>query len=225
MPDRKRFVPLILVAGAFLLSATAFPHLPAQVPTHWGISGQPDQFGSRVQAALLLPLIMLFIGVAFSVVPKYDRLLFIKYEPRESDSSTVRPEYDRLVSILLAFLLAMHTFAIASGLGLVAGSHEPLLLAVVLSCGMIAIGNYTPRITRRNAFIGVRLPWAYASEDVWRRTQRAGGYGMVAAGVIGVAGGFASPSSPVKPLFAALVAQAIIVMVYSYSIAHSSKVP
>jgi uncharacterized membrane protein len=223
MRDRKRFAPSMLVAAAFLLSAVAFPHLPAQVPTHWGISGRPDQFGSRLQAALLLPLIMLFIGVVFSFVPNYDRLLFIKYEPRDSDSSTVRPEYDRLIAILLGFLLAIHTFAIATGLGLVATSHEPLLLAVVLSFGMIAVGNYMPRITRRNAFIGVRLPWAYASEEVWRRTQRAGGYGMVAAGVIGLAGAFAVPSSPVKPLFAALVAETIVVMVYSYYLAHSAK--
>src|SRR6185437_9837627 len=220
MRDRKRFVPLMLVAAAFLLSAVSYQHLPANVPTHWGISGRPDQFGSRLQTALLLPLIMLFIGVVFSYVPNYDRLLFIKYEPRDSDSSTVRPEYDRLITILLAFLLAMHTFAIASGLGLVAATHEPLLLAVVLSFGMIAIGNYMPRVTRRNAFIGVRLPWAYASEEVWRRTQRAGGYGLVAAGVIGLAGAFAVPSAPVKPLFAALVAETIVVMVYSYSLAH-----
>jgi uncharacterized membrane protein len=166
---------------------------------------------------------MLFIGAVFSFVPNYDRLLFIKYESRDSDSSTVRPEYDRLITIVLAVLLAIHAFAIASGLGLVAVSHEPLLLAAVLSFGMIAIGNYMPRITRRNAFIGVRLPWAYASEDVWRRTQRAGGYGMVAAGVIGLAGAFAVPSSPVKPLFAALIAQIIVVMVYSYHLAHSRQ--
>ena len=225
MRDRKRFVTLILVAAAFLLWAVAYQHLPASVPTHWGISGRPDQFGSRLQTALLLPMIMLFIGVVFSFVPNYDRLLFIKYEPRDSDSSTVRPEYDGLIAIVLAFLLAIHAFAIASGLGLVAASHEPLLLAAVLSFGMIAVGNYMPRITRRNAFIGVRLPWAYASEEVWRRTQRAGGYGMVAAGVIGLVGAFAVPSSPVKPLFAALVAQIIVVMVYSYHLAHSREVP
>jgi immunity protein, SdpI family len=215
----------MLVAAALLLSAVAFPHLPPRVPTHWGIGGKPDHFGSPLEAALLLPLVMLFIGLVFSFVPNYDRLLFIRYEPRDSDSSTVRPEYDRLITILLAFLLAMHTFAIASGLGLVAATHAPLLLAVVLSFGMIAIGNYMPRITRRNAFIGVRLPWAYASEEVWRRTQRAGGYGLVAAGVIGLAGAFAVPSAPVKPLFAALVAETIIVMVYSYSLARSGKVP
>src|SRR6185437_3388968 len=126
---------------------------------------------------------------------------------------------------VIASMLAIHAFAITSSLGLVAQRRLPLLLALIVSIAMILIGNYLPQVTRRNACIGVRLPWAYASEEVWRRTQRAGGYGLAAAGVIGLAGAFAVPSAPVKPLFAALVAETIVVMVYSYSLAHSSKVP
>jgi uncharacterized membrane protein len=87
------------------------------------------------------------------------------------------------------------------------------------------IGNYMPRVTRRNAFVGFRVPWAYASEEVWRRTQRAGGYGMVAGGMIGLVGAFALPSAPLKPFIVATIAQIVVVMIYSYRIAHSSEIP
>jgi len=224
MREPNRVISLMLVLGAFAISAVAFPHLPAQVPTHWGLSGQPDHFGGRVQGAFIIPALMFGIWLVLTFVPNYDRVLFIRYDRSDSDSSTVRPEYDRLVAIVLAVMLGIHTFAIASALGLVGSSRQPIVIAVIVSLGTIAIGNYLPRVTRRNAFIGVRLPWAYASEEVWRRTQRAGGYGMVAAGVVGLVGTVAVPSAPLKPLFAALLTQLIIVACYSYYLAHSRTV-
>jgi uncharacterized membrane protein len=225
MRDHSRLISFLLVVAAFAISIVAFPHLPATVPTHWGISGNPDHFGSRIQGAFLLPVVMLATWFIVSFVPRYDRSLFIKYDERESDESTVRPAYNVVVVVVLASTLAIHAFAITSSLGLVAQQKLPLLLALIISVGMILIGNYLPQVTRRNAFIGVRFPWAYASEEVWRRTQRAGGYGMVAAGILGMIGAIAFPQSPVKPLFAALLAQLIVVAIYSYYLAHSARVP
>jgi uncharacterized membrane protein len=226
--NSKKILSLSVVAAAVAISAVAYPRLPAIVPTHWGISGNPNRLGSRLELALLAPCLMLAIAVVFAFVPHYDRYLFIRYRDRGStldpDSSTARPEYDTMISIILTFMLAMHTFAVASGLGLIAQNQRPVLIAAIISIGMIAIGNYMPRITRRNAFLGVRLPWTYASEEVWRRTQRIGGYGMVAAGIVGVVGAIAVPSSPVKPLFAAVFIQLVVVAAYSYYLAHSSSV-
>lgn len=229
MLNSKKIFSLSVVVAAFAVSAVAYARLPAIAPTHWGMSGQPNGFGSRLELALLLPCVMLAIAVVFAFVPHYDRYLFIRYRSADSmadpDSSTARPEYDTMIAIILTFMLAMHTFAIASGLGLISANRRPLLIAAIISIGMIAIGNYMPRITRRNAFLGVRLPWTYASEEVWRRTQRAGGYGMVAAGIIGLVGAIAVPSSPVKPLFFAMAVQLVVVAAYSYYLAHSGDVP
>ena len=225
MRDHGRLISFLLVLAAFAISIVAFPHLPAVVPTHWGISGEPNGFGSTIQGAFLLPVIMLVAWALISFVPRHDRSLFIRYHDRKSDESTARPAYNAVMVAVLWSMLAIHVFAITSSLGLVAQKKLPLLLALLISSGMILIGNYLPQVTRRNAFIGVRFPWTYASEEVWRRTQRAGGYGMVGAGIIGLVGAVVFPAAPVKPLFTALMAQLIIVAIYSYSIAHSSKVP
>ena len=36
---------------------------------------------------------------------------------------------------------------------------------------------------RKNFFIGIRTPWTLASDEVWARTHRLGGYLFVIAGV------------------------------------------
>lgn len=225
MRDYRNLVSLMLIVAAFAVSAVAFPQLPAQVPTHWDLSGHANGFSGRAVGAFLLPVIMLGIWAFLSVVPRYDRLLFIRYTDRASDSSTVRPIYNVIVLVTLALLLAIHAFAMMSALGLVGATRQPVLIATIASIGSIVIGNYMPRVTRRNAFVGFRVPWAYASEEVWRRTQRAGGYGMVVAGVVGLVGAFALPSAPLKPFFVAMLMQVVVVMIYSYRLAHSSNVP
>lgn len=229
MLNSKKIFSASIVAAAFAVSAFAYPRLPAIVATHWGVSGNPNRLGSRLELALAAPCIMLAIAIVFAFMPHYDRNLFIRYRspesPRDPDSSTAKPEYDTMIAIILTLMLAMHTFTVASGLGLVAASQRAVVSAVILSVGMIAIGNYLPRMTRRNAFLGVRLPWTYASEEVWRRTQRAGGYGLVIAGIMGLVGAIAFPSSPGDPLFTAIIAQLVIVAAYSYYLAHSSDVP
>ena len=225
MRDHRKLISFVLVIAAFAVSAIAFSHLPFEVPTHWGLSGKPDRFGGRVEGAFTIPIVMLGVWMLFALIPRYDRLLFINYDPTDSDSSTVRPVYDLIVVVVLVLMLAIHTFAITSSLGLVEGSRQPVLIAMIASLGAIVIGNYMPLVTRRNAFIGFRIPWAYASENVWRRTQRAAGYGMVAAGAVGIVGAVAIPSSPMKPFFGAMIMQLLVVAIYSYHLAHSRDVP
>ncbi len=231
MLNSKKIFSLSVVVAAFAVSAAAYQRLPAIAPVHWGINGSPNRFGSRAELAFAAPCIMLVIAVVLAFVPHYDRYLFIRYRSSDStldpdlDSSTARPEYDTMIAIILTFMLAMHTFAITNALGLIAANRRPVLSAVIISIGIIAIGNYTPRLTRRNAFLGVRLPWTYASEEVWRRTQRVGGYGLVFAGILGLVGAIAVPSSPARPLFAAIAVDLLVVAGYSYYLAHSSNVP
>ncbi|MEO7103224.1 MAG: DUF1648 domain-containing protein [Gemmatimonadaceae bacterium] len=221
MRDHTKIVSVVLVAAAFAIAAIAYPDLPPQVPTHWNLSGHADGFSSRLTGVLIAPIVMLVTWLFLVVLPRYDGSLFVKYSDRSSHSSTNRPVYGTIAIVVLALLLAIHVFTISTALGYIGSNRQPLLLAVIMSASCIVLGNYMPRVTQRNAFIGFRVPWAYASDDVWRRTQRAGGYGMVSSGVIGLIGAFAVPSMPLIAFAVATVAQLVIVMVYSYRIAHS----
>lgn len=221
----RNALPPLLVIAAFVVSAVAYPHLPAMVPTHWGLSGQPDGYSSRLHGALLLPAVMLIVWLVLIIAPKYNRGIFIRYRARQSDESTERPIYPLIVTLILAALLGIHAFGIGSAVGWVAPSESPVLLTIIISVLMLVLGNYMPRVTQRNAFIGFRVPWAYASEEVWRRTQRAAGYGMVAAGVVGLLAAALAPARCATVLMSVILIQLAAVALYSYRIALSREVP
>lgn len=224
MRDHSRLLSFLIVVAAFAVSLFAFPHLPARMAIHWDLSGNANAFGGRAQGAFLMPCVMLVAWALLIFLPGRDRSLFIRYEDRASDASTARPVYGVIVAAILAMLLAMHVFAITTALGALPPNTPPLVIAVILSIASIVIGNYMPRVTRRNAFVGFRVPWAYASEEVWRRTQRAGGYGLVAAGLFGLVGAFVAPATPLRPFGVATAVQIAAVLVYSYATAHSRDV-
>ena len=51
--------------------------------------------------------------------------------------------------------------------------YLPAMVICLIGAGLVALGNYMPRI-RQNYTMGVRTPWALASEHCWQRTQRMG---------------------------------------------------
>lgn len=220
-----RVLPAVFVVAAFAISAVAYPHLPAQIPTHWGISGHPDEYSGRLAGTYGLPILMLGLGVLLSLAPKYDRALFVRYEGRASDVNTARPIYALMVTLILALMLTMHVFGLAQAFGWIGQREGTILLTVLLSLFAIVLGNYMPRNTRRNAFVGFRMPWAYASEEVWRRTQRAAGYGMVLSGVVGLTAAMLVPAVSFKVLISVMLAQLTVVAIYSYVLARSREVP
>ena len=65
----------------------------------------------------------------------------------------------------------------------------PMLIPVGVGLLLMVIGNLMPRM-RPNWFMGIRTPWTLASESVWRKTHRLGGYCFMAMGVLMVAIGF-----------------------------------
>ena len=59
----------------------------------------------------------------------------------------------------------------------------PRLLIAAVAAGLIALGNYMPRI-RQNYTMGAKTPWALADEHCWQRTQRMAGIVFILGGVM-----------------------------------------
>jgi len=59
-------VPLLLTAALLVFVAVTWSGLPATVPSHWNLAGQPDDFWSRGAAVSLLVLMSL-LPSAFAV--------------------------------------------------------------------------------------------------------------------------------------------------------------
>jgi uncharacterized membrane protein len=198
-------LPAALIVGAVLFSLAVYPRLPDQVPIHWGLSGEPDRFGSRVEAAFLMPALMIAVLAIMNWFPSRD--------PRAANIAKFRAAYDTVVTGTIALMTVIHVLALGSALGW----HVNMPKVVLVSLGVlfILLGNLLP-LVRSNFIIGIRTPWTLSSETVWTRTHRVGGYAMVAAGVITIVAGLVAQPVGFVVALASLVISALVPVIYSY---------
>ncbi len=217
MKTHSIVLPFVFVVAAFVASVLAYPHLPTSFATHWDLSGHPNGYSSRPVGAFLIPVVMLAIWSLLFLSARFRLDLFVRYEEL-TDAPVPRPVYGVIFSLVLALLLAMHVFSLATALSMV-GSSASIVPVIVISIFAMLLGNYMPRVTRRNAFVGFRVPWAYASDEVWRRTQRAGGYGLVLCGLVGVCAAIVDSRLGFRVLGAVFILYLVAVSLYSYALA------
>jgi len=179
----KRFKPELVAWGislASLLVALYFlPSLPAQVPTHWNMAGQIDGYGPPL-SILQLPLTGLGLNLMLSFLPLID--------PKRQNYQKFAGVYHMLRLILSLFFAGLTAILLYSSYHPGALQVNSLILAGI---GLMVsfIGNYLPKI-KPNYFVGVRTPWALASETVWRKTHRLSGFLWFAGGLVLAVMGF-----------------------------------
>lgn len=173
MSASRKWSPLIVPLLALAVSLYAWPRLPERVPTHFGVGGAPDGWGSRAMGALLMPAVMAFIVGVFRVLPAID--------PRRENWAKMRGFVDAMLWSVLLLMLALHVAIIAYALG------APVNIDAVGRGGIgvlfIVLGVLLPR-AQPNWFVGIRTPWTLSNDRVWARTHRVGGRLFVAAGVV-----------------------------------------
>ncbi len=170
---RSRWLLFVVIAVAALASALAWNRLPAEVPTHWNVRGEPDGWSPRIMAALMLPLLVTGIAVGLRVLPRID--------PRRENYEKFVDAYWIMGNCLGLFFGLLHVAVMASSVG------YPIDISRVAAGGigvlMAVSGNYIGRV-RPNWFLGIRTPWTLENPEIWRRTHRMTGWLFVAAGVV-----------------------------------------
>ena len=126
--------------------------------------------------------------------------------------------------VLLALMTVFSLFVFADGLSSSGSPFAALDLSVGRGAALVAgiafviCGNIMPKSDRNEAF-GLRTPWSLSNDEVWRKSQRFGGYAMIASGVLTVVAGLALPMNLVMPAMVAILlaaAGASIVASYVY---------
>jgi uncharacterized membrane protein len=80
---------------------------------------------------------------------------------------------------------------------------------------LMVMGNFLGKV-RKNFFLGIRTPWTLASDEVWAKTHRLGGWCFVVAGIFMAIMGVITPPSGMPWVIGIIVAIALIPVVYSY---------
>lgn len=162
------FVVIAVAVGVWL-----YPHLPARVPDHWDLAGHVDGWTSRWWAVATPVLVLLGLMLLTWLLPVIS--------PRRFEITPFARVYTGLMLVIEGVIVVISVCVLLAG----AGYAVPMQTVVVLAVGalLLILGNYMGKL-RKNFFIGIRTPWTLASDAVWERTHRLGGWVLMLAGVV-----------------------------------------
>jgi len=203
-----QFSRTLIVSAIFILiivgvAVWLYPHLPAQVPTHWDMQGHVNGYSSRLWT--VAPPVLTIIGLALLTV------ILPLISPRKFEIKPFAAVWDLIMLAIQGVVLVIFMAVLLDG----AGYRIPISTISVLALGVLlmVIGNYMGKL-RKNFFIGIRTPWTLASSAVWERTHRLAGWLFMLAGLIITVGALRGEST-VFLLMIVLLPAALIPSAYS----------
>ncbi|MCX6808301.1 MAG: SdpI family protein [Candidatus Berkelbacteria bacterium] len=161
----KKFKPIssLIIVSSFLIGAWAYSKMPAEVASHWGMSGDTNGSMGRFWGTFFVPVFMTIVYIILYFAPKID--------PRNQNVEKFRASYDKFLNVFLIFFLAIYLYMISWNLG-----HH-LNISIIMSLGLAglfyAVGNLIKN-AEPNWFVGIRNPWTLSSDNVWKKTHELG---------------------------------------------------
>ena len=94
-----------------------------------------------------------------------------------------------------------------------------LIIPALMGVVFVAVGNYLPKC-QPNRYMGIKLPWTFASEENWRKTHRFGGFVWVVSGILIILSAIINwPWVQLVALFASI----LLPTIYSWNYARKEK--
>lgn len=201
----KKWIPIILIITSVIISIVAFPFMPDQVPTHWNMQGEVDDYSSRLFNAVFMPGMILFIYITLIVTPKID--------PKKDNYQKFTGMYFIIMvsTILLLIAIQIITTLVALGYDI----NIQIIISELVGVLFIVVGNYLPR-ARQNFFVGVKTPWTLMNEVVWDKTHRLSSKVFVIAGIVFMLSVFLPATIQIYVIITTIALLVIIPIVSSY---------
>ena len=197
---------IILLPFAYL--AYVYNSLPQQVPTHFSLGGQPDDFSSRQS---MWGIVGLMAGVSVFV------FLLLRFLPNidpKKAAKTSSAIFNK-IAVAVVLLICAINFLIINAAQTGAFKFYPVF-PVLMGVFFSFMGNMMYSI-KPNYFAGIRTPWTLESEETWRLTHRFGGrlwfFGGLAIAIICL---FLPQEISMYVLTGGIFVLAVIPVVYSY---------
>ena len=200
----------LLILSPILIGLLLWNRLPDRIPTHFGFSGEADQYSSKAFSVFFMPVFLLFIHWLMiwgtMMDPKHEKV---------SDRIYIMIIYSvPIISVftnLMIYLKALYqNFDITRA------------IMCLVSVIFIVIGNYLPK-TRQNYTIGIKLPWTLEDPQNWDKVHRLGGYLFVGAGVAMFISIFLPGHSMIYVMLIVTILAAVIPVIYSYRLYKEKK--
>lgn len=213
--DKKKYMKLFIITGIITLlpiviGLLIWDILPEQIPVHWNINGEVDNYLQKEAHVFGMPLLMLFIHCICFFATRVD--------PKSDNISRKPIQLVLSICPLLSIGLTSFTYLYVLGYNINIGTFVIALLGVLF----IFIGNYLPKC-KQNYTIGIRIPWTLNDEENWNKTHRLGGKVWTVCGILMIPIAFIPDSKLMFVVFTIVtVAMILAPIAYSYVI-HKRK--
>ena len=156
----KEMVLIIITFIPAILLAINWNVLPEELPIHWNVEGEVDEYGPKYISPLL----------AFGL---YLLLFVIQFlDPKKKNYEFFQTAYFKIRLIMALFFSGITSMMIFSALGYNIDTPRVIITGILILFALL--GNYMVNV-KPNWFIGIRTPWTMENEEVWRKTHRTGG--------------------------------------------------
>lgn len=161
----------IVILLPILIGILLWNKLPDSMAVHFNFDNEADGYREKWFAVIIAPFILLAVHLIMAMI--------IAADPRKKNISS--KVYGINIWILPSLSLALAAVIYIYNLGI--HFNISLFLGIFLGITYIILGNYMPK-TRQNYTIGCLLPWTYANEENWNKTNRLAGVINIIIGIL-----------------------------------------
>ena len=193
----------IVILLPILIGILLWNKLPDSMAVHFNFDNEADGYREKWFAVIITPFILLAVHLIMAMI--------IAADPRKKNISS--KVYGINIWILPSLSLALAVVIYVYNLGI--HFNISLFLGIFLGITYIIIGNYLPK-TRQNYTIGCLLPWTYANEENWNKTNRLSGVINIVIGILIIINAAMGLFNIFYSLLVAVIIGSLIPLGYSY---------
>ena len=173
MKTNKKLLILtsIVILFPMLWGLIIWKQLPNQIPIHFNIADQADNFQPKPLVVFGLPFFLLLV-----------HLFVIFMIGRDPKNRTMNEKMVKVIYWLIPIVSLIVSYLIYSK-ALDSTTNPSIVVSALLGLIFVIMGNYMPKL-KVNHTVGIRLPWTLQSEDNWHKTHRLAGKLWVIGGLI-----------------------------------------
>ncbi|MBO3271427.1 SdpI family protein [Hymenobacter defluvii] len=199
-----QLLTLVLLVLPTIYLTGVWDELPAQIPTHFDINGQPNGYTAKESMWWLCLVAPLAIYLLLTWLPRFD-------PKRRVDSAATN--FQKLRLTLVAGLSVFGCMSLYAALhpSIMTGKEAVLALSIFFAL----LGNYLTTV-RPNYFVGIRTPWALEFPVIWEKTHRLGGRLFFWSGLVVMIATVVVSTKVANTLLATLILTSVVIT-YGYS--------
>jgi len=196
------FLTSLLVLSPMIAGLLSWNKLPDQIPIHFNIQGEVDNYGSKAFAVFAMPLLLLAIHLLCAFATAAD--------PKNKGIS------DKIYRLIL-FIVPAISILLSSLMFQGGKLSSPKIGTWISGILLIIVGNYLPKC-RQNYTVGIRLPWTLHDADNWNKTHRFSAYVWIICGILILLASLLPQKISYVIALTLLASAGVFPMIYSYQL-------